>query len=249
MTDFMFIIILIVLIVAGIAFFKSTTGKQLLVKLRGRTDEIVRQDAATPEGARDYYNAAIREKEELYNKASNTFAEISGKLEMAEKEVYQCNKEIMRVTQQINKCIDDGLEDEATTYASKKISLENKLSVLKNTIEEMKRARDHQEEVREQIASDMQRLKEEKEQVLFQMEADNQIIQLHQSMDAMNTSNETERMLDRVREGARKTRERAEGSRIAYDSSTQATDRRLEASERDRAAQEMISEMKRKRNK
>jgi phage shock protein A len=249
MTNFMFIILIIIVIVAIVSFFNTPFGKQMLVKAKGRTDEIMRQDASTPEGARDYYNAAIRDKEEFYNKASTTFAEISGKLDSAEKELYQSNKEIMKITQQINACIDENNDEGAMSYAMKKTTIENKINVLKDTIEEMKQAKAHQKEIRDQAATDLQKLKEEKEQVLFQMEADNQIIELHQSMDSMNINNETERMLDRVREGARKTRERAEGSRIAYDTSSQAQDRRLEASERERNARQMIEEMKRQRGK
>ena len=79
------------------------------------------------------------------------------------------------------------------------------------------------------------------------MEADNQIIELHQSMDELNTNRESDRMLERVREGAKKTRERAEGSRIAYDSSAQANERRLETAERDRNARQILDEMKRQR--
>lgn len=249
MTNFMFIVLILIVVVVVIAFFNTSFGKQLIVKLKGRTDEVMRQDASTPEGARDYYNAAIREKEEFYNKASATFAEISGKLDSAEKELYQSNKEIMKVTQQINACLDDNDEESAMSYAMKKSTLESKISVLKDTIEEIKQAKAHQKEIRDQAATDLQKTKEEKEQVLFQMEADSQIIQLHQSMDSMNINNETERMLERVREGARKTRERAEGSRIAYDTSSQAQDRRLEASERERNARNMIEEMKRQRGK
>ena len=249
MTNFMFIVLILIVIVVFIVFLNTSFGKQLVVKLRGRTDEVMRQDASTPEGARDYYNAAIREKEEFYNKASATFAEISGKLDSAEKELYQSNKEIMKVTQQINACLDDNDEESAMSYAMKKTTLESKISVLKDTIEEIKQAKAHQKEIRDQAATDLQKTKEEKEQVLFQMEADSQIIQLHQSMDSMNINNETERMLERVREGARKTRERAEGSRIAYDTSSQAQDRRLEASERERNARNMLEEMKRQRSK
>lgn len=249
MTNFMFIVLVIIAIVALIAFFNTPFGKQLRVKTKGRTDEVMRQDASTPEGARDYYNAAIRDKEEFYNKASATFAEISGKLDSAEKELYQSNKDIMRITQQINACLDENNEESAMSYAMKKATIESKINVLKDTIEEMKQAKAHQKEIRDQSATDLQKLKEEKEQVLFQMEADSQIIQLHQSMDSMNINNETERMLDRVREGARKTRERAEGSRIAYDTSSQAQDRRLEASERERNARQMLEEMKRQRGK
>lgn len=249
MTNFMFIVLIIIVIVALVAFFSTPFGKQLMVKAKGRTDEVMRQDASTPEGARDYYNAAIRDKEEFYNKASATFAEISGKLDSVEKELYQSNKDIMRITQQINACLDENNEESAMSYAMKKATLESKINVLKDTIDEMKQSKAHQKEIRDQAAADLQKLKEEKEQVLFQMEADSQIIQLHQSMDSMNINNETERMLDRVREGARKTRERAEGSRIAYDTSSQAQDRRLEASERERNARQILEEMKRQRGK
>lgn len=244
MTNLMFITIVGVIVL--ILFF-TTFGKQIRVKLKGRTDEVMRQDAQTPEGARDYYNAAIREKEDLYNKASTTYAEISGKCDSATKDLYQANKDIMRVSQQITACLDENNEEEALQYARKKATLENKINVLKTTIDEMKDAQNHQKEVRDQVAEELQKLKEEKEQVLFQMEADNQIIELHQSMDELNTNRESDRMLERVREGAKKTRERAEGSRIAYDSSAQANERRLETAERDRNARQILDEMKRQR--
>lgn len=227
----------------------SSFGKQLIVKLKGRTDEVMRQDASTPEGAKDYYNAAIREKEEFLSKASATYAQISGKLEIAEKDLYKTNQEIMRVSQQINACIDANDDNSAMSYAMKKSTLENKINVLKSTIEEMKEAKTHQKEICDQAETELQKLKEEKEQVLFQMEADSQIIELHESMNSMTINNETDRMLDRVREGARKTRERAEGSRIAYDSSTQASDRRLEVAERERNARQLVDELKRQRGK
>lgn len=109
----------------------------------------------------------------------------------------------MRVTKQMNECIDSNNENEAMQYAMKKSTLENKIN----------------------------------------------IIELHQSMDSLNMNNESERMLERVREGARKTRERAEGSRIAYDSSSQAADRRLAASERERNGRQILEEAKRQRGK
>lgn len=210
MTNFMFMII-VVIVLAVIILFGTVFGKQLRVKMKGRTDEVMRQDAQTPEGAKDYYNAAIREKEEFYNRASTSFAEISGKRQAAQSDLRNANKEYMRVTKQMNECIDSNNENEAMQYAMKKSTLENKINVL--------------------------------------MEADSQIIELHQSMDSLNMNNESERMLERVREGARKTRERAEGSRIAYDSSSQAADRRLAASERERNARQILEEAKRQRGK
>ena len=249
MTNFMFFVIVLIAVIILILLLNKPFRQQLLVKFRGRTDEMMRQDASTPEGAKDYYNAAIREKEDFYNKASATYAEISGKLDSTEKDLYQANKDIMKVTQQLNQCIDNNNDEDAMTYAMKKTTLENKVEVLKETIVEIKEAQKHQKEVRDQAASDLQKLREEKERVVFQLEADSQIIELHQSLDSIAANNESDRMLERVREGAKKASEKAEGSRIAYETSSQAADRRLAREERDREARRMVEELKRQRGK
>lgn len=54
MTNFMFIVIVVIALTV-IVLFGTVFGKQLRVKMKGRTDEVMRQDAQTPEGARDYY--------------------------------------------------------------------------------------------------------------------------------------------------------------------------------------------------
>ena len=243
-----FLVFFAVVIVAVLLLNKPFC-KQLLVKFRGRTDEIMRQDASTPEGAKDYYNAAIREKEEFYNRASATYSEISGKLDSAEKDLYQTNKEIMKTTQQLNLCVDNNNDTDAMAYANKKVTLESKAEVLKETISEMKEAQRHQKEVRDQAAIDLQKLREEKEQVVFQLEADQQMIELHKSLDNLSLNNESERMLERVREGAKKTRERAKGSKIAYETSAQAADNRMRNAEQTREAQRIVDEIKRQRGK
>lgn len=244
----LFLVILAVIIVA-IWLLNKPFCKQLIVKFRGRTDEIMRQDASTPEGAKDYYNTAIRGKEDFYNRASFTYSEISGKLDSAEKDLYQTNKDIMKVTQQLNLCVDSNNDTDAMAYAHKKVTLENKAEILKETIAEMKEAQKHQKEVRDQAAIDLQKLREEKEQVVFQLEADRQMIELHQSLDNLALNTESERMLERVREGAKKTRERARGSKIAYETSAQAADNRLKNAEQNREAQRIVEEAKRQRGK
>ncbi|MBS5083217.1 MAG: hypothetical protein KH031_24035 [Clostridiales bacterium] len=221
--------------------------KQLWIKLKGRSDEIMRKDATTPEGAADYYNTAIRDKEDFYNRASATLAEISGKLDKSEKDLYLSQKELMKIDKEINRCLDANNESDAMSYALKKSTLESKVEVLKQTILDLKESKEHQKDLRDQAAMDLTALKEEKERTIYQLEADQQIIQIHQSMDSLATNNESERMLERVREGANKTRERANGSKIAYETSAEANDRRLGKSTREREAQELLEKMKRQR--
>ena len=248
MSDFQFVLIIIIAIAAVILLF-TTVGKQLRVKFKGRADELMNKDASTPEGAKDYYNAAIMEKQEFYQKASQSFAEVSGRLDAAEKDLYQAQKDKNKILQQINSCLDSNDEDTAKQYAMRKVTLDEKIEVLKNTINELKAAKQQQQEIRDHAGKSLQELREEKERVVFQMEADEQIIDLHNSMDSLSINNESERMLEKVREGAKKKRQHAEGTKIAYDSSEQAMDIRLKKSERDRSAQDVLDEIKRQRGK
>lgn len=248
MTNLQFIIIVVVILAVIVLFF-TTIGKQLRIKFKGRADEAMAKDASSPDGAKDYYNVAIRDKEEFYQKATQSFTEISGRLNAAEKDLYQAQKDKNKIIQQINTCLDSNDEETAKQYALRKVTLDEKIDILKNTIGELKTACDQQREIRDQAAQTLRELKEEKDRVVFQLESDEQIINLHKSIDALNVDNESERMLEKVREGAKKKRQYAEGSKLAYDSSAQAMDIRLEKSEREREAQNVLDEMKRQRGK
>ena len=65
----------------------------------------------------------------------------------------------MRITKEINACLDNNDENSAMQYAMKKETVENKIKVLKDTIEEMKQAKKHQEEIRNQASSEYSEIK------------------------------------------------------------------------------------------
>lgn len=190
--------------------------KQLIVKFRGRTEEVMNKDAMTPEGAADYYNAAIQEKEENYRKANQFFVEITGKLDASEKDLYDVKKELARMDQDINNAIDAGKDDDALVFQMKKENLLVKADTLKTVIGELKDSKQHQQEVRDQLAKELEDLKQEKE---------------------------------KVRAGANKTREKASGSKIAYETSAGTIERKAEQSAREVEARKKIEELKQKRGK
>lgn len=231
-----------------LAIFDRPFLKAIIVKVRGRTDEITARDASTPEGARDYYNAAIREREEVYRRASASYSEVCGMLDDAEKQQYNLKKESAKLLAEINRCLDAGDEESALSYTQRKSTTDSKIETLKGNIEELRLAKAHQQELRDQSRQQLESLKEEKERTIFQLEADTQVIQLHEQMDNLNMSNETSRMLQRVREGADRTSRRANGARISYESSPEAQDRRLEQQSRERQAREELEAIKRRRN-
>ncbi len=222
---------------------------QLLIKFRGRTEEVMNKDAMTPEGAADFYNVAIQEKEQNYRKANQLFIEVTGKLDAAEKDLYDVKKQIARLDQNINNAIDAGKDDDALVFQMKKENLLMKTDTLKNMIGELKESKQHQQEVKDQMAKELDDLKQEKEKTIFELQANDQIIKLHESMNAATSSSETDRMLEKVRAGANKTREMATGSKIAYETSTDTVERRAEQSAREEEARKKIEELKQKRGK
>lgn len=241
------IICVVVLIIGIVAIVNKPFIKQLIVKFRGRTEEVMIQNAMTPEGAADFYNSAIRELEDKCNKANQLYVELTGKLDSNEKELYQTKKDMMRLDQDIMAAIDANRDSDALTLQMKKETMVVKIDSLKTVIDELKQSKIHQEEIRNQFATDLEALKQEKEKTLCELRANAQIIELHETMNSVASSNESERMLEHVREGANRTRERATGSRIAYETSVETQERRAEQAAREESARRAIEEMKRKR--
>lgn len=241
---FVLLLAIVVALIVNKRFFK-----QLAMKFRGRTDEVMTRNAGTPEGAADFYNTAIREKEALYAKADQSYREISGKLDLSEKNLFQLKKEAFQIDRDIESCLDGGRESDAKQYANRRITVNQKMTALQETIEEFKKAKAQQEEIRAAIKQELDDLKEEKERTVYQLESDRQIIALHESMNASASTNESDHMLERVREGAKKQRERAAGAQIAYDSSAEALNRRMENRSREQEAENLLEEVRRRRNR
>lgn len=220
--------------------------KQLLIKYRGRTDEIMSKDAMTPEGAADIFNNAIREKEEKYIKANQLYTEVTGKLETARKNLRQLQKEQMQKTQQCQNAVDNNNDQDAMVIAMRLETLKSNIEVLKQTITELEASVEHQKEVRDQLALEVTSLKEEKDKKIFELQAANQTIALHESIDEVASSNESDRMLEKVRDGVTKAQEKATGSRMAYESSVSTQERRVEQRAKEESARKIVESMKRK---
>ena len=88
------------------------------------------------------------------------------------------------------------------------------------------------------------KLKGEKDTVVLQMEADQQIAELQKNLDQYNSSNVAQEGLEEVREGAKKLSEQAKGVAIAYESSAETLDYRMEQDERQQEAQAILDQMK-----
>lgn len=246
MTNTMFIIGIAGLLLIIALILNKPFRKQLLIKYRGRTDEIMSKDAMTPEGAADIFNNAIREKEDKYIKANQLYTEVTGKLETARKNLRQMQKEQMQKTQQCQNAVDNNNDQDAMVIAMRLETLKSNIEVLKQTITELEASVDHQKEVRDQLALEVTSLKEEKDMKILALKEYNQTIALHETIDEVVSSNESDRMLEKVRDGVTKAQEKATGSRMAYESSVSTQERRVAQRAKEESARKIVESMKRK---
>lgn len=246
MTNTMFIIGVAGLLLIIALILNKPFRKQLLIKYRGRTDEIMSKDAMTPEGAADIFNNAIREKEEKYIKANQLYTEVTGKLETARKNLRQMQKEQMQKTQQCQDAVDNNNDQDAMVIAMRLETLKSNIEVMKQTITELEASVEHQKEVRDQLALEVTSLKEEKDMKILALKEYNQTIALHETIDEIASSNESDKMLEKVRDGVTKAQEKATGSRMAYESSVSTQERRVEQRAKEESARKIVESMKRK---
>ena len=91
-----------------------------------------------------------------------------------------------------------------------------------------------------------QQHKTEKENAILTLET----AQTTQSLKATSVSTrEEDKMLEKVREGVRKTKEKADGNRIAYESSTIVQQQRLDKKMKDDEVERKLQELKASKEK
>lgn len=239
------LIIVAVVIVAGILIF-TKTGKRIRVRASGTADEIITNDAKTPEGAKAYYNSAIAKCEEDYQNAYALRAQMLGKIKSFEDQLHALQKDNMKITQDIESCLDRNDDAGAKVYLKKKQDNADKISTIKDALKELRENENLQKENVDALATKLSDLKAEKDKAILTLEAS----QVTNSLKATGaSSSEEDRMLEKVREGVRKSKEESDGNRIAYESSASVQQQRLDKQIREDDLDRQIQELKAARKK
>ena len=132
-----FIIIFLGILAVGLAINKPFR-QQLNLKFHGRTEAIMAENASTPEGAEDIFSAAIQEKQKKFEQINNLYSEAEGRLDALKSDKYSVNEKLNKAQNNMNRCLDDGNDEDAKYYAAQKVSLEEQLEIIKTSIEETK---------------------------------------------------------------------------------------------------------------
>lgn len=246
----LFEIVALIGVIACILLFvvyKTKIGKRVSLRVSGAADEAIQKDAATPEGAKAYYNAAIEKKEDELQQENVRYQQMLGKISNYEDDLFHLKKDAMKADVNVNACVDRGDDEAAKVYLKEQQELNDKIDFIKNTLKEWKENADVQKEKVEVLQQQLNDLKAEKESAVLTLET-------AQASKAFNvtpgvSSSEEEKMLEKVRDGVKKQKEAADGARIAYESSTTVQKQRLDKKMKDDEIDKKLQELKAKKGK
>ena len=243
------IVVLIAVVICIVLFVARTTriGKRVSLRVAGTADEAIQKDAATPEGAKAYYNAAIEKKEDELQQENVRYQQMLGKISNYEDDLFHLKKDAMKADVNVNACVDRGDDEAAKVYLKEQQELNDKIDFIKNTLKEWKENANVQKEKVEVLQQQLNDLKAEKESAVLTLET-------AQASKAFNvtpgvSSSEEEKMLEKVRDGVKKQKEAADGARIAYESSTTVQKQRLDKKMKDDEIDKKLQELKAKKGK
>ena len=237
------IILVIVLIIGGSFVMKNTKlGKRLWLRIKGTADEMMTQDASTPDGAKAYYNAAIEAKSDVYQEAVSTLGQMKGKAQTYEQQLRDCKKDRMKYNMDLQRCIESGDDDTAKIYIGKMADIDDKIEILKTALSELNSNIDVQEENVEALRDEIEALKAEKDKTILTLETSQTVMSL--KVDSGVATTEEDKMLEKVRDGAQKAKEAAVGHKIAYENSGAVQQKRLDQRMRDAEIEAKLQALK-----
>ena len=237
------IILVIVLIIGGSFVMKNTKlGKRLWLRIKGTADEMLTQDASTPEGAKAYFNSAIEAKSDVYLDAVSTLGQMKGKAQTYEQQLRDCKKDKMKYNMDLQRCIDSGDDETARIYIGKMADVDDKIEILKNALSELNDNIAIQDENVGALRDEIEALKAEKEKTILTLETSQTVMSL--KVDSGIATTEEDKMLEKVRDGAQKAKEAAVGHKIAYENSGAVQQKRLDQRMRDAEIEAKLRELK-----
>lgn len=241
-----FLIVVLICVAIGL-LFATKSGKRVRLRMSGTADEMISKDASTPEGAKAYYNVAIEKKNNDVIQARTIYSQMLGKISNFDDQLRSLKKDAMRVKLDIQSCIDKNDDDGARVYLKKQQDIEEKIDIIKNALEELKENANLQKETLEVLETELEDLKAEKDNAILTLET----AQVTKSLQATvgSSNQEEDKMLEKVRDGIKKQKEEADGTKIAYENSTSVQQQRLDKKMKDDEIEKKLRDLKAKKGK
>ena len=148
----------------------------------------------------------------------------------------------MQLNLNINTCVDKNDDEGAKVYLKRQQEVNEKVDIIKNALKELKSNSVLQKETVDNIFAELGDLKSEKENAILTLET----AQVTKSLQATPgiSSKEEDKMLEKVRDGIRKTKEEADGNKVAYENSSTVQQMRLDKRMKDEEVDQKLQELK-----
>lgn len=231
-------LIIIICIVLFITFTKI--GKALKLRAKGAAQEAIAKEAATPEGAKAYYNTAISKKQDDYKKAVEIEQQMLGKIKSYEDQLYKLQKDDAKIDQDAAALVKRGDEEGARVLLERQADNEDKAKILKDALKKLRESEKIQKETVDSLYGQLDDLKNEKDKAILTLET----AQVTDSLHATTTDSTEDEMLNTVREGVKKTQEKSDGRAIQYQNSAEAKQKKLSKTLKDEEIDKKLKRLK-----
>ena len=151
----------------------------------------------------------------------------------------------MKAEINVNSCVEKNDDDGAKVYLKEQQDLEEKVTIIKDALVELKENTKLQEETVNAIKTQLSDLKAEKDNAILTLET----AQVTKSLQATSgiSSLEEDKMLEKVRDGIKKQKEAADGVKVAYENSTTVQKQRLDQKMKNEEIEKKLAELKAKK--
>ena len=153
----------------------------------------------------------------------------------------------MQLDLNITSCVEKNDDDGAKVYLTRQQEVTDKIDIIKEAVKELKENANLQDETLKDMFDELNKLKSEKETSILALET----AQVTKSLKATPgiSTNEEDKLLDKVRDGVKKTKEEADGNKIAYENSATVQQKRLDKKMKDEEIQKKLEQLKAARKK
>lgn len=235
---------IIVVVAAGILL--TDKGRTLA---KGFLNLFFEDVAKTTKGADAIFAQAIEEEQEKYNKASNVYNTISGKLQKAKEKLEIAKQDLAQVEQACEKFVARGDMENAALYADKRDEILIDKDFYEKEIVKLAPMEKEAKFIFETVEKNLKKLKKERTLVIKKMELNQQSEEVYNNLDELKNTKGTSKLLETIKNEVESGDERVAGARTVYNNKTSTRMAKAEVEMRRTQRNDYLEELKKKHGK
>ena len=182
--------------------------------------------AKTPEGAAATFQQAIEEQQNIYNKASDTFQDLSGALRLRRDELETEKRSLVVIEKDCERFAREKDIPHLSIKADERESCVDNIRTLGQAIEKLEPLVAEAKEVMSVAEIELKKLKKSKKSVVMEMQLNNSINESYSKVDKLKKTNTTSKLLEQVQDGLNDSKQKAAGAKQVYENSAETKSRR-----------------------